>query len=135
MEEQEQKLSKFSGAINILIRLNNLWTDSHNHSRAGLFKRWNSDLDRIWIELVGDLSVKIFEDKKKEFDSFDDKLFKLGEFQDHINDGFECITKDQIEKRNKQYKILMEKELFLKRIENEFGKGTKWDDGDEDDFD
>ena len=38
------------------------------------------------------------------------------------------------DKRAEQYKILNEKELFLKRLENELGKGTTFDDGDEDDF-
>lgn len=151
MYEQEgegQKVSKYNSGVNIQIRLDKLWVDSHNHCRSGLFKRWNSDLDCIWIELAGDIKYKEdIKDSKKEikkdfeytkykeqFDKFDFELAKFGNFEDEIPDGFQCITKEQIKKRSEQYKILMEKSLFLKRLEKKLGKGTKWDDEDEDDF-
>jgi hypothetical protein len=135
MEEHEElKISKFSGGVNIQIRLNSLWIDSHNHSRSGLFSKWNCDLDRIWIELSGDLKESEYEQYKKSFDEHDSKICKTGCFDDDLIDEFKTITKESIKKRNEQYKILMEKELFLKRVEKHLGKGTSWDDEDKDDF-
>lgn len=147
-ESEGQKVSKYNSGVNIQIRLDKLWSDSHNHCRSGLFKKWNSDLDCIWIELAGDIKYKEdIKDSKKEikkdfeynkykeiFDAFDIELIKHGNFEDEIPDGFQVISKEQIKKRSEQYKILMEKSLFLKRLEKKLGKGTKWDDEDEDDF-
>lgn len=135
MEEQaEQKVSKFSGGVNIQIRLNSLWIDSHNHSRSGLFNKWNCDLDRIWIELGGDLPEKEYEEYLKKFDKHDKELSCSGCFDDNLADEFKVPDKNVLNKRNKQYKLLMDKELFLKRVEKHLGKGTSWDDEDEDDF-
>jgi len=39
-----------------------------------------------------------------------------------------------VENREEQYQILMDKQLFLARLENELGKGTTFGEGDEDDF-
>ena len=144
MEEGEKKTSKYSSGINILIRLDGLWKDANNHSRLGLFQKWNCDLDRIWCELARDLKDDDYKDKEKDgkkilgyksqFEEFDSKIAKDGKFEDNGSEGFQAITQEQIEKRNKHYKTLMEKDLFLRRLENSLGKGTTWDEGDEDDF-
>ena len=146
--QDNQKVSKYNSGVNIQIRLDRLWIDCHNHSRAGLFTKWNSDLDCIWIELAGDVKYKDkkndelrktekdseYNKFKKEFDEFDNQLIEIGEFMDNLSDGFEKIKPEQIKIRAKQYKILMEKSLFLKRLEKYLGKGTRWDDDDDDDF-
>jgi len=134
MEGEEKKISKYSSGVNILIRLDGLWKDANNHSRLGLFQKWNCDLDRIWCELARDLEETEYDEKKKDFDNFDTQLADLGNFEDNGDVGFQPLTKDQITKRNKHYKTLMEKDLFLRRLENSLGKGTTWDEGDEDDF-
>ena len=54
-EEQEQKTSKYNAGVAIQIRLDKLWTDTHNHCRQGRFSLWNADLDRVWCELAADL--------------------------------------------------------------------------------
>ena len=133
---EEIKTSKFSSGISILVRIDLLWKDTHRHSRAGMFAKWNSDLDRIWLELARDLQSKEKKDEEKKdeftlkkeiFDQFDKELEKIGSFDDHSGDSFEPLIPEQISKRNKQYKLLMEKQLFLARLENELGKGTSWD--------
>jgi hypothetical protein len=135
MEEQEDiKISKFSGGINIQMRLNSLWIDAHNHSRSGLFSKWNGDLDRVWIELGGDLKDKEYQEYKDKFDVYDSNINNSGNFEDSLVDDFKPATKEQLIKRNNQYKLLIEKELFLKRVEKHLGKGTSWDDEDKDDF-
>ncbi len=143
MEEQEQKISKYNSGVAIQIRIDSLWQDSHTHSRIGLFRRWNSDLDRIWCELAADIdtkkeqgkSKKSFEEYKTEFNNFETKLKKEGDFEDNAPEGFKTVSSTQIKHRNEHYKILMEKELFLRRLQNVLGKGTAWSDEDSDDFD
>jgi hypothetical protein len=135
--EEEQLKSKFSSGINIIIRIDKLWQDTHKHSREGLFSAWNSDLDRIWLELARDLNPSDeegseFQKKKKTYNEFDTKIAELGGFNDVITKGFELPSKESITNRNKVYGILMEKQLFLARLENELGKGTTHDEEDDD---
>ena len=144
--EEQNKTSKYNSGIAQLYRLDGLWRDVNTHSRQGLFAKWNEDLDRIWCELARDLpevdktgeeteKLKSFKITKEDFDKFDTELSKLGDFQDKQPAGFIEISREIKVNRNKQYKILMEKELFLRRLENKLGKGTAWDDEDEDSFD
>jgi hypothetical protein len=153
MEQEEKKISKFSSGINILQRVDQLWKNCHSFKRSGHYYRWNEELDSVWLELARDLEEKEYYDldedgepiknklsKKKvqikgyksHFDKFEEQLKELLPFTDAGNSGFQEPTKDQIEKRNKQYSILMEKQLFLARLENELGKGTSWDEEDDD---
>ena len=132
--EEEKKISKYSSGISIQIRLDTLWKDANNHSRLGLFSKWNADLDTIWRELARDIAEKEYENYKSKFDAYEVELIKLGNFEDALSNGFEPIDNNKIIKRAKQYKILSEKELFLKRLENHLGKGTTFDDADESDW-
>jgi hypothetical protein len=134
MEEQEQKISKYNSGIAQIYRLDNLWKDASNHSRVGQFQKWNCDLERIWCELARDLKETDYATKKKEFDKFDEDLSDSGKFEDNATSTFEDLTSEQVTKRNKQYKILLEKDLFLRRLENFVGKGTAWEDSEEDDW-
>lgn len=134
-EEKEQKISKYNSGVSALIRLNDLWIDTHKHSRNGYFNSWNLDLDRIWCELAKNFEEKIYQEKKKLFDDFETKLKDSGKINDFKSDAFKEIPNEEIKKRGVHYKILMEKELFLRRLENELGLGTAWEDEDEDDFD
>jgi hypothetical protein len=132
---EEIKLSKHSGSVSQIIRLDSLWKDVNNHARLGLYSKWNSDLDRVWCELARDVKEDTYTEKKKDYDKFDEDLAKTKGFLDKGKEGFQEPTEEEKESRNKQYKILMEKELFLRRLENELGKGTKWEDDDDFDFD
>lgn len=136
MEEGEQtvKTSKYNSGIAQIYRLDSLWRSTHLHSRSGKFNLWNLDLDRLWCELAKDLSDEEYGNYKKKFDYFDSELLKTGAFIDTPPSGWADFTPEQVEKRNKQYKVLTDKDLFLRRLENHLGKGTAWDDGDEDDF-
>jgi len=141
MEEGEVKVSKYNSGINIIMRLDTLWKDTHLYSRAGDYQKWNDTLDRIWVELARDLSDTEYKERKEEFDGFEGELSNLGELRTLNNkNGFKNNPemkekeKKNTEGHSKQYKKLIEKELFLRRLENHLGKGTAWDEGDEDDF-
>ena len=133
--EDEKKVSKYSSGVNILLRLDQLWKDANIHSRSGKYSKWTEDLDVIWRELARDLSDTDYDSKKKIFDEFDSDLIKLGKFNDSGPDNFDEEDPKVPENRAKQYKILNNKELFLRRLEGELGKGTTWDDDDDDGFD
>lgn len=149
MEEEEKKVSKFSSGLNILQRVDELWKNCHNYKRNGFYYKWNEELDSVWLELARDLKPfeyydtddddEITKDKSKvknkgyktQFDEFEDKLKKLLPFSDSGGFGFQQPSQKDINKRNEQYKVLMEKQLFLARLENELGKGTSWDEEDD----
>ena len=133
-EENEPLISKHSSGISILIRVDGLWRDANSHSRNGLFDKWNRDLDAIWRELARDLTDADYTLKKEAFDTFDKQLADSGRFKDTGSDDFKLPTKEDIAARSKQYRTLNNKELFLKRLENKLGKGTTFDDGEDDDF-
>ncbi|MFW6225580.1 MAG: hypothetical protein ACOC3V_01310 [bacterium] len=135
-EESKQIKSKYSSGVNIIIRLDQLWKDTHQHAREGKFQNWNDDLDCIWRELARDFKGEdSYKEEKQKFDKYDKELEKLMPFGDQPPEGFEEINENDIKKRNKIYSILQEKQLFLARLENHLGKGTTEDDEDEDDFD
>jgi len=137
MEENDTKTSKFSSGLNIIMRLDELWKDTHRHARNGLYNKWNLDLDRMWLELVRDYKEddESFKKIKAEFVDFDQQISDLGKISDVAMPGFKKVTEEERENRNEHYRILMKKQLFLARLENNLGKGTTFDDGDDDDFD
>jgi len=133
-EDLDQQISKHSSGVSIVIRIDGLWKDANNHSRAGLFSKWNNDLDAVWRELARDIKENKYEDEQAKFDEFDNQLIETGSFKDTGNETFDELSPNEIKKRSEQYKILNRKELFLKRMENTLGKGTTFAIGDEDDF-
>ena len=143
MEDNETQVSKYSTGVSINIRIDQLWKDTHLHSRIGLYSAWNLDLDCIWSELSRDFSEKgdkekdipSFKDLKEQFNKFESRIKEKGSIMDKKPSGFKDLTKNQIESRDEHYKILREKQLFLARLENKLGKGTSWDNNDEDDID
>lgn len=140
MEENEQLTSKYSTGVNINLRVDQLWKDSHLHSRTGRYNQWNLDLDCIWSELARDLKdtnkeKNVYETKQEEFDVFDTEILKYGVIKDEAPSGFKNPTPEMEKARSEHYKILRRKQLFLARLENKLGKGTTWDDDDDDEID
>ena len=127
--------SKYSSGINIILRLHQLWIDTHKHSRTDRFYDWNNDLDCIWRELARDLSKDGYDKWKERIDKVNNQLKSLGRFIDEAPAGFEEPPKELLEKREKQYDLLKEKQLLLARLENELGKGTTEEEENEYDFD
>jgi hypothetical protein len=135
MEEPEElKKSKFNTAVSKEVRRSELWKDANNHSRNGQYARWNDDLDCIWSELCADIKDETkFKTRDTEIKAFDKKIETIGQFKDKKT-GFNKLTKEQIENRGKHYLELRNKEIWLRRLENELGKGTAYEDDDEDSF-
>jgi len=102
------KVSKFNSTLAILIRIDFLWQRANNAAIAGKLMNWNWVLDRIWCEL----SVDANED--------DEKKLEL------LNKEIKPAVK--IEDKNKLYKDLLKKEIFLRKLQNKQGKGIAYED-------
>ena len=131
MEEdnvEPQKISKYNSAVAQLMRLDKLWNACNTHSINGNYVRWNNLLDQIWIELSGDLK----EDNPKviEYASMIKEANESGKIIDSELRGF-TVNKNS-DTRTKQYSLIVKKATWLKRLQNELGKGTKWDEGEDD---
>lgn len=125
--DNSEKLSKINSAGLINLRLHNLWVDAGKHARKGRYADWNFDLDVIWRELGGDVDEG--KEPEKKFLKFNSKLAEINPINNwKKNDGFSIVPKDKEEKKTKQYFLLMDKELFLRRLMNKQGKGTAYQD-------
>ena len=122
-EAQPQKISLYNSGMAQIQRLGELLTDTHKHARAGKLTNWNWDLDRVWMELVGNL------------DDDDDRIEKFEEFTITVGNLNKSLINKQIkseEYRQQMYQLLMDKERFLRRLVEKLGKGSKLVDADED---
>jgi hypothetical protein len=71
-DSDEARTSKYNSAFTQIYRLDTLWKDCNNFSRKGRLKDWNWTLDRVWMELAGDLSIE--DSRLKEFEIIDNKI-------------------------------------------------------------
>ncbi|MCK9429452.1 MAG: hypothetical protein M0R17_05570 [Candidatus Omnitrophica bacterium] len=132
MEQEEVKKSKYNSAVSKEIRRSEVWKEANTHSRNGQFRKWNDDLDCIWRELCADTKNNFYA-KETEFKEINQKIAKIGNIIDSKL-GFSPMTKKEIEDRQKHYELLMEKDVWLRKLENELGKGTILEEDDEDSF-
>jgi len=137
-DDNTEKTSFFNSGVAQIRRLDELWTKIHVHAQQGDLTKWNWGLDRIWCELVGDIpedeSNGVYKDTKEEnkketpTDKFIHLNLKIGEIKKRVLNKEISIPDSQIE----MYNLLMEKEAFIRRLQNKQGKGTKLVDADED---
>lgn len=130
------EMSKFNSGALINMRLNNLWILTHTFARKGQYSEWSAVLDRLWCELAGDVDEET-EKGKKTADGFNEiemKLSKIGVTNWGKIEGFEKRDKNAKLLMTKQYRLLMEKEIFLRKLQNKQGKGTAYYDESEDDW-
>lgn len=128
----EDKTSKYNSAIDQLKRMGNIWQMATNDVRTGNLRNWNIALDRIWAELAGDLEE---EDKREDkFNNLNKEIEKLSPLKSGNAPTFNKSEQMSPTTVAKQYQAILKKELFLRRLQNELGKGTAFSDGDDDDF-
>ena len=99
-------ISQYNEAAFQIARLNNLWQLCNNYARAGDLEQWKWVLDRIWIELSADAKQK------------DENLY------------FNTIKKHNLsisraEGNDNLYNALQEKEISLRGLQEDVGKGGK----------
>jgi len=106
-KEGEREISEYNEASFQILRLHNLWESCNKLSSAGKLLGWNWALDCIWRELSPD-AARI------------DEKFYFGEM--------EKINKKIMIDRNfsrRLYPILIEKEIFLRNLQDTAGKGSR----------
>ena len=107
-----EKQAKFNSMQAILYRINLLWFNFNNLVLAGKLIQSNWVLDRIWGELIADSK----EDDEKKFKELKERFLKF----------------NKIKERNELYSFIMEKEEFLKKLQNRQGKGVAYEESVED---
>jgi len=132
VDPDEDKLSRINAAGIINVTLENLWRDCYSAMAKGDLVIWNRKLDAIWVLLGGDV-VKGDKDDKK-FQGLETKIMNTGALN-HKKSGFEQLKEDENVTMAKQYILLREKSLFLRRLQNSQGKGTAYKNDDDDDMD
>lgn len=134
-EETAAATSKFNSGMLINLRLNNLWILTHNYARKGQYSDWSAVLDRIWCELSADVpETKDGEKTNAGFYAIEEKLNTVGVTNWGKSNGFEAHDTASKSIQTRQYRILMEKEIFLRKLQNKQGKGTAYYDESEDDW-
>ena len=111
MEQEQFKLSKYNQGMPQLFRLDALWQKLNLLMPSGKLVDANWVLDRVWLELIGDA-------EQKDIEKFND------------------VDKKVLLQKNKYklYKTLMEKETFLRILQNKQGKGTAYEAPEEDEI-
>lgn len=130
--DDEVKTSKYNNAIDQIYRLGIIWRNAYKHSSSGNYLAWNFDLDAVWREFAGDLKPESEEDKA--FKEINSKINKLLPLHSVASPTFNKVSPIEKKRISDQYDLLMEKEIFLRRLQNQLGKGTAWDDSEDDDF-
>lgn len=136
-----EKISLYNSGVAQIRRLDELWVKIHKYAEAGELIKWNWGLDRIWCELVGDIAEdkdddnELEKEKEKTKEQSPTEIFNsfkltIGSLNKKIAERIISLSDYQKD----FYDILMDKEAFLRRLQNKQGKGTKLVDADEDDF-
>jgi len=113
---EERLISEFNEAKFQIFRLHNIWMECKLFRERGKLIAWRWKLDTAMIELWND-AVRLDEHKEKEEDTYVFKLNKLNE----------DIIKVLAEKNLSEfYDILMKKEMMLRKIQEDAGKGAKF---------
>ena len=112
----KESLSDFNEASFQIQRLHNLWLDSCRYSREGNYHMWKWTLDRAWIELSPDAKKK--DHSKKTSFCRDVKLYDK--------------RIDLAKTNNQRYYALKKKEEFIRKLQDDVGKGSKRSDSFED---
>lgn len=118
-----EKKSQFNSAISQLYRLDDLWKDSHKHSRDINYVKWNEDLDRVWLELSSDAN----KEDRETIEKINNKiggaaLYSINSLL-RINNAILYAKIINIQKR-----LLIQKEEFLRQLLNKQGKGSAYED-------
>ena len=126
-------LSKINSAHIVNVTLNELWKDYFRHYKSQKYKDANMDLDCIWTVLGGEKGVA-GTDKEKEYLKIENEIASRGA----MPNGFSrlILSKKPDEEFIKFIRLqvvnLQKKALFLRRLQNEQGKGSAYHDADED---
>lgn len=114
---KEQEVSEFNSSLLAIQRLHNLWLDINKFSQRGNFQQWNYCLDVILRELSWDL----IKSDKENNSNFKEQLEEIEASINTINK-----TPNSNSKKSILYSILNKKEILLRQIQENSGKGSRY---------
>jgi hypothetical protein len=123
----------------VIYRLNELFREVENLSPSGDYDKWNFKLDRIWSNLLYKNPLKIEKDENENITSieFDEDAFRIKTFFDKeialckkemreakketpAGQDF-AQNKKYIGAKNKLYKLITKKDIWLRKFMQELG--------------
>lgn len=116
-----KETSTYNEALYQIMRLNNLWQRCHEYSTGGNLKLWRWMLDRVWMELSTD-AIRMDKSSIDDFGKLEEKnkyFKKMKEINEEITSAKDFAV---------LYRALQKKEFFLKMVQEESGKGGKYED-------
>lgn len=128
--DDSNSLSKLNSGGLINLRLHDLWNNVHRAACKGNYLLWNLTLDRLWSELAADEPKN--SDLLPQIQKLNNEISLLGNLPSpDVRLVFKKYNNVDRMKMSKQYNLLMQKELCLRRLQNKQGKGTAYvDDSD-----
>ena len=105
--DRKVSLSDFNEGGFQILRLHILWCDCSKYSRRGMFDEWKWTLDNIWIELSPDVEKTRNPDAYKKEVVLRDKMISMSKTNNEI------------------YYALKKKQEFLKKLQDDVGKGAR----------
>lgn len=103
--------SQYNSAAQEISRTDSLFQKCHSLRSKGELKALNYELDGIWLELSGDKNLQ-----PQDIENY--YVFQ------------KLYGKYKLD-RNKVYQILIKKEMFLRKLQNRLGKGSKYKEEDD----
>ena len=132
VEVNQPAKSKYNSAIDQMQRLGNIWRSAYKNAMEGNFNSWNLDLDAAWRELSSDIPED--DTLNEDYLEINKEIRDLQPLVSKKAPGFNPISETMLKNISKQYLVLQKKELFVRRMLNKLGKGTVYDDTEDDDF-
>lgn len=127
---QPELKSKYNAAIAQLYRLNELWNEAHKHSINHNYQTWNLTLDAIWRELA-EMELEKSPNEEK-INKLNNKIIAAGIYALIKPQGFDAPSNEYRLQLSKIYYLLNQKEIFLRRLQKEHGKGSQYAESDDD---
>lgn len=106
-------------------RLHNAWINCNRFKPAGELAKWRWELDNIFSELSYDIFLKGKSNKLSDWDD-NEVVMEFNSLDNRISLAFKLKSRALI------YRLLLKKEAFLRILQNQAGKGSKYVDEDED---
>lgn len=130
--EAKDLTSDFNEAKLQIFRLNMLWISCQTLSQNGNYDAWKWKLDAVWRELAADAREK--DGYGKDYSKWVTEGAKTkGKYINVLNELNEKLGKAAL--RDNKYKVLQEKEIFLRCLQDDVGKGSKKSSSEDDDID
>jgi len=130
----QYQASVYNSAGQQIKRLSMLWEKATASALVGNYFLWNSVLDRIWLEFIGDLDPKTNKADEESMRIINKEVLSVSPLVSSNTNNFNKKPVGFNNFVSLQFMSLVKKEAFLRRLEFKLGKGTAVQDDFDDDF-